>query len=96
MTLTNVYYVKTVQFTVLLMQFLNQQCIKMKLKMDLTSLNRNYVCIADYVIRFVHMMQLMKLMVNLLLMMKNVHIVEHVKMHALQEHSYSREILKIQ
>ena len=57
----NVFYVKIVQFIVQLMQFLNQQCIKMKLKMDLTSLSKNYVCIVVSVMEFVHMMQLMRL-----------------------------------
>src|SRR5574344_592214 len=92
----NVYYVKTVQYIVRLMQFLNLQCIKMKSKMDSISLNRNYVCTVDYVIKLVHMMQLIKLTVILLLMKKIVFIVEHVRMHVQQEHFYSKEILKIQ
>jgi hypothetical protein len=45
---------------------------------------------------FVHMMQLKKLMVIMKLTKRNVLTAEHVRMHVLQGHSCSREILKIQ
>ena len=60
----NVSCVKTVQCIVRLMPFQNQQCIKMRLKTDSISLNSNYVCIADYVTKPVHMMQSMRLMAS--------------------------------
>ena len=96
MTWTNAYYVKTVQSIDLLKRFLNQQCIKMKLRMDSTSLNRNYVCIVESAMEFAHMMQLKKSMEIMLLTKRIVPIAEHVRMRVLQGHSYSKEILKIQ